>query len=102
MYQQIELSQPLRLNQGFTYTTTSGAAETAVTLNRMNFANSIAIVVELADAYIEFDRTATTSSMLMPANSAYTEDNISIDSTISILRVGAANARIRGILWGRS
>jgi hypothetical protein len=67
----------------------------------MSEANKISFVVELADAYIEFDDDATTSSMLVPENEGYFDDGIWIGTKISIKRAGSTNARIRGIIWGR-
>ena len=96
-----EIQQPYTLGHGFTFTTTLGTAQDALVLSRMDVANKISVIVELADAYIDFDRDATTSSMLLPINSTYSDDNITIDSRISILRFGATNARVRGIIWGR-
>ena len=98
--QEIELLQQYGKHKAFTYTTTSGSAEDAVTLD-MSEANKISFVVELADAYIEFDDDATTSSMLVPQNEGYFDDGIWIGTKISIKRAGSTNARIRGIIWGR-
>ena len=67
----------------------------------MSEANKVSFVVELADAYIEFDDDATTSSMLVPQNEGYFDDGIWIGTKISIKRAGSTNARIRGIIWGR-
>jgi len=98
--QEIELLQQYGKHKAFTYTTTSSSAEDAVTL-AMSEANKISFVVELADAYIEFDDDATTSSMLVPENEGYFDDGIWIGTKISIKRAGSTNARIRGIIWGR-
>jgi hypothetical protein len=98
--QEIELLQQYSKHKAFTYTTTSSSAEDAVTL-AMSEANKISFVVELADAYIEFDGDATTSSMLVPENEGYFDDGIWIGTKISIKRAGSTNARIRGIIWGR-
>ena len=98
--QEIELLQQYSKHKAFTYTTTSSSAEEAVTLG-MSEANKISFVVELADAYIEFDDDATTSSMLIPQNEGYFDDGIWIGIKISIKRAGSTNARIRGIIWGR-
>ena len=98
--QEIELLQQYSKHKAFTYTTTSSSAEDAVTL-AMSEANKISFVVELADAYIEFDGDATTSSMLVPQNEGYFDDGIWIGTKISIKRAGSTNARIRGIIWGR-
>jgi hypothetical protein len=98
--QEIELLQQYSKHKSFTYTTTSSSAEDAVTLG-MSEANKISFVVELADAYIEFDDDATTSSMLVPENEGYFDDGIWIGTKISIKRASSTNARIRGIIWGR-
>ena len=98
--QEIELLQQYSKHKAFTFTTTSSSAEDAVTLS-MSEANKVSFVVELADAYIEFDDDATTSSMLVPQNEGYFDDGIWIGTKISIKRAGSTNARIRGIIWGR-
>ena len=98
--QEIELLQQYSKHKSFTFTTTSSSAEDAVTLG-MSEANKISFVVELADAYIEFDDDATTSSMLVPENEGYFDDGIWIGTKISIKRASSTNARIRGIIWGR-
>lgn len=100
--QEIELQQNYSKHKAFTYTTTSGSAEDAVELaGLMEEANKISFVVELADAYIEFDGDASTSSMLIPQNEGYFDDGIWIGTSISIKRTSSTNARIRGIIWGR-
>ena len=98
--QEIELLQQYSKHKAFTFTTSGSSAEDAVTLV-MSEANKISFVVELADAYIEFDDDATTSSMLVPQNEGYFDDGIWIGTKISIKRAGSTNARIRGIIWGR-
>ena len=98
--QEIELLQQYSKHKAFTFTTSSSSAEDAVTLG-MSEANKISFVVELADAYIEFDDDATTSSMLVPENEGYFDDGIWIGTKISIKRASSTNARIRGIIWGR-
>ena len=98
--QEIELLQQYSKHKAFTFTTSSSSAEDAVTLG-MSEANKISFVVELADAYIEFDDDATTSSMLVPENEGYFDDGIWIGTKISIKRAASTNARIRGIIWGR-
>ena len=70
--QEIELLQNYGKHKAFTFTTSSSSAEDAVTLaGIMAEANKVSFVVELADAYIEFDDDATTSSMLIPQNEGY-------------------------------
>ena len=98
--QEIELLQQYSKHKAFTFTTSSSSAEDAVTLT-MSEANKVSFVVELADAYIEFDDDATTSSMLVPQNEGYFDDVIWIGTKISIKRAGSTNARIRGLIWGR-
>ena len=98
--QEIELLQQYSKHKAFTFTTSGSSAEDAVTLE-MSEANKISFVVELADAYVEFDDDATTSSMLVPENEGYFDDGIWIGTKISIKRAGSTNARIRGIIWGR-
>lgn len=100
--QEIELLQQYSKHKAFTFTTSSSSAEDAVALaGVMAEANKISFVVELADAYVEFDDDATTSSMLVPQNEGYFDDGIWIGTKISIKRAGSTNARIRGIIWGR-
>ena len=100
--QEIELLQNYPKHKTFTYTTTGSSAETAVDISAaMEECNKVSFIVETADAYIEFDGYATTSSMLIPANEGYFDDSIYIGSKISIIRSGSTNARIRGIIWGR-
>ena len=100
--QEIELIQNYPKHKTFTYTTTSSSAETALDVSAaMEECNKVSFIVETADAYIEFDGDATTSSMLIPANEGYFDDSIYIGSKISVIRAGSTNARIRGIIWGR-
>ena len=100
--QEIELMQNYSKHETFTYTTSSGSAEDAVTLaGKMEECNKVSFVVELADAYVEFDSDATTSSMLIPQDEGYFDDNVYIGTKISFIRAGGTNARIRGVVWGR-
>jgi len=100
--QEIELLQNYPKHKTFTFTTSSSSAEDAVVLaGNMEECNKVSFIVETADAYIEFDNDATTSSMLIPANEGYFDDSVWIGTKISIIRSGGTNARIRGILWGR-
>jgi hypothetical protein len=101
---QIELEQPLPNFRGFTSTTSDGTASTVLTVSSiMEEANRITFVVELGDLYINFGGAATSdgTSMLVPAGTGYTEENIKITGIISILRTGTTNGRIRGSIWGR-
>ena len=100
--QEIELLQNYPKHKTFTFTTSSGSAQDAVTLaGVMEECNKVSFVVENADAYIAFDETATTSSMLIPQNEGYFDDGIWFGTKISIIRASSTNARIRGIIWGR-
>jgi len=100
--QEIELLQNYSKVKTFTMTTSGSSAEDAVTLaGVMEEANKVSFVVESADAYIAFDETATSSSMLIPAGEGYSDEGIWIGTKISIIRSGSTNARIRGIIWGR-
>ena len=101
---QIELEQPLPNFRGFTSTTSDANASTVLTVSYiMEEANRITFVVELGDLYINFGGAATSdgTSMLVPAGTGYTEENIKITGIISILRTGTTNGRIRGSVWGR-
>ena len=101
---QIELEQPLPSWRGFTATTSDASATTVVDVATiMEEANRITFVVELGDLYINFGGAATSdgTSMLIPAGTGYTEDNIRITGIISVMRVGETNGRIRGGVWGR-
>ena len=100
--QEIELLQNYPKHKTVTFTTSSGSAQDAVLLaGEMEECNKVSIVVETADAYIAFDETATTSSMLIPQNEGYFDDGIWFGTKISIIRAGSTNARVRGIIWGR-
>ena len=100
--QEIELLQNYGKHKSFTYTTSSSSAEDGVALaGIMAEANKISFVVELADAYIEFDDDATTSSMLIPQNEGYFDEGIWFKEKLSIIRSTSTNPRIRGIIWGR-
>ena len=101
---QIELMQPLPNYRGYTVTTTDANATTVIDVAAvMEEANRITFVVELGDLYINFGGAATSdgTSMLIPAGTGYTEDNIRITGIISVMRVGETNGRIRGGVWGR-
>ena len=100
--QEIELIQNYPKHHTFTVSTTDGNAKEVVDISSvMEECNKISFIVETADAYIAFDKTATTDDMLIPANEGYFDDSVFIGSSISIIRAGGTNARIRGILWGR-
>tara|TARA_R110002096_G_scaffold138777_1_gene292663 strand:+ start:616 stop:939 length:324 start_codon:yes stop_codon:yes gene_type:complete len=100
--QEIELLQNYSKHKAFTFTTSGSSAEDAVTLaGVMEEANKISFVVELGDAYVEFDGTATTTSMFIPQNEGYFDEGVWMGTKISIIRSGSTNVRIRGIIWGR-
>jgi len=99
---EIEIIQNFGKHKTFTYTTSSASAEDAVTLaGVMEECNKVSFIVELGDAYVEFDGTASSSTMLVPADEGYYDEKISFGEKISIIRSGGTNVRIRGILWGR-
>ena len=99
---EIELLQNYSRHKTFTVTTSGASAETAVDISSlMEECNKVSFVVELADAYVEFDSDATTSSMLIPQDEGYFDDSVYIGTKISLIRAGSTNARIRGIVWGR-
>lgn len=101
-----EYYQNLGRSYSFTYTLTADTAADAATIaTRMSEGLKVSFVVELFDAYVRFDGTAATDgtdSMLIPAGTGYSEDNIFIETRISIINATAGNnARIRGCIWGR-
>ena len=100
--QEIELLQNYPKHKTFTFTTSGASAETALDIGA-NFeeVNKVSLVIELADAYIAFDETATTSNMLIPQNEGYSDSGIYVATSLSIIRAASTNARIRGIAWGR-
>mgnify|MGYP003311664423 CR=1 FL=1 len=101
---QIELMQPLPNYRGYTVTTTDANATTVIDVAAvMEEANRITFVVELGDLYVNFNGVAASdgSSMLVPAGTGYTEEEIRVTGLISIMRVGGTNGRIRGCVWGR-
>ena len=101
---QIELMQPLPNYRGYTVTTTDANATTVIDVAAvMEEANRITFVVELGDLYVNFNGVAASdgSSMLVPAGTGYTEEEIRVTGLISITRVGGTNGRIRGCVWGR-
>ena len=100
--QEIELLQNYSKHKAFTYTTSSGSAENALILaGVMEECNKISFVVELGDAYVEFDDDASATTMLIPQDEGYFDSDIYIGTKISILRATSTAVRIRGILWGR-
>ena len=104
--QEIELLQNYPKHKTFTKLVTAQdppeAQDAVVLAGSMEECNKVSFIVEAADAYIEFDSDATTSSMLIPANEGYFDDSVWFGTKISILAVTASTQpRIRGILWGR-
>ena len=100
--QEIELLQNYPVHKTFTFTTSSSSAEDAVVLaGSMEECNKVSFIVELDDAYVEFDADASTSTMLIPQNEGYFDDGIYISEKLTIIRDSSANVRIRGIMWGR-
>ena len=100
--QEIELLQHYSRHKTFTHTTTSANAETVVNVNGlMEECNKVSFIVELGDAYIEFDDDASTSAMIIPQDEGYFDADIYIVTNISIIRASGTNVRIRGIVWGR-
>ena len=99
--QEIELLQNYSKHKTFTVTTTNDLKVDINISGSMEECNKVSFIVETADAYIEFDSDATTSSMLIPANEGYFDDSVWFGTKISIKRAGSTNARIRGIIWGR-
>ena len=100
--QEIELLQNFAKHATFTLTASGSTAEDVVVISgNMEEANRVSLVVELGDAYIEFDDDASTSSMYIPQDEGYFDDGIWIGSKISIIRGTSTNVRIRGIIWGR-
>ena len=100
--QEIELLQNYQKHKTFTFTTSGSSAETALNI-AANFeeVNKISFVVELGDAYIAFDETATSSNMLIQQNEGYSDSGIYAVDKLSVIRSASTNVRIRGIAWGR-
>lgn len=100
--QEIELLQNYSKHKTFTVTTSDANATTVVLVTgNMEEANKISLVVELGPAYIEFDGDASTSSMYVPADEGYFDNEVWIGTKISVIRATSANVRVRGIIWGR-
>ena len=107
----IETKQVLPKVAAFTRTLSSNSSETVIDLNSyMQEAVKISLIVDLEDVYINFDADATSSagsdgtvhSLLIPAGSGYTEDNVFISTKITAINASSgSNGRIRGIVWGR-
>ena len=100
----IELLQSYEKFKTFTLTTSGSTASTALTVSDyMIEANKITIIVDRDDLYVNLDGDATTdgTSMLVPAGTGYTEDGISFNGAISVIRANSSNGRIIGAIWGR-
>ena len=100
----IELRQPYEKFKTFTLTTSGSTASTILTVSdHMIEANKITIIVDRDDLYVNLDGDATTdgTSMLVPANTGYTEEGISFRGVISVIRANSSNGRIIGAIWGR-
>jgi len=98
-----ELAQVFSRHKTFTHTTSGDTAEDAASvLGAMVEGHRVSFVVDLNDLYVEFDDDASSSAMLVPAGTGYSEGGIYIGSRISIINaVAGSNGRIRGIIWGR-
>ena len=100
--QEIELLQNYSKHKTFTVTTTdANATDVVLVTGNMEEANKISLVVETGDAYIEFDADATTSSMYVPADEGYFDNDVWIGTKISVIRATSTIVRVRGIIWGR-
>ena len=111
----IELRQVYDKVVSFTRPTTGNTAEVVLTVSDyMEEANRIALVVEVQPLYVRFvgstasgtgeagDTNATILSLYIGAAQSYTETNVKITGTISIIVVTSGqNGRIRGTVWGR-
>ena len=101
--QEIELLQNYSKHKTFTYTTTGDSAATALDIaSNFEEVNKVSFVVELGDAYIAFDETATSSNMLIPQNEGYSDSGIFLNDKISVINAtGGTNVRGSGSAWGR-
>ena len=100
----IELLQPYDQFKTFTLTTSGSTASTVLTVSDyMIEANKITIIVDRDYLYVNFGGDATTdgTSMLVPAGTGYTEDGISFNGAISVIRANPTDGRIIGAIWGR-
>lgn len=94
--------QPETTFEPFDHTTTGAVAEDVHTL-AMTSGRKISIAPVDAECYIRFDDDATTGgavSLHLEAGEGYNETEIKIREKISVIRAGAANVNVRGILWG--
>ena len=98
-----QLAQVYGSHVGFNFTSTQNASEVAVTIpTSMEEANRVSFIVENFDAYVDFDTTATTSSMIVRAGTGYSEEGIYIGTNITIRPVTSNEfPTIIGICWGR-
>ena len=100
----LELLQPYEKFKTFTLTTSGSDASTILTVSdHMIEANKMTLIVDKDDLYVNFGGDATTdgTSMLVPAGTGYTEEGISINGAISVIRANPTNGRIVGAIWGR-
>ena len=111
---EIELRQVYDKVVSFTRTTTGNTAETVLDVSDyMEEANRISLVCEVQPLYVRFDGTAASAtgeagtsnntilSLYLGAGGTYTESNIKITGTISIIvATGGNNGRLRGTIWG--
>ena len=111
----IELRQVYDKVVSFTKTTAGNTAETVLTVSDyMEEANKISLICEVQPLYIRFDGTTASAtgeagtgsttilSLYMPVDGTYTETNLKITGTISIINATSGNnGRIRGTVWGR-
>ena len=88
----IETRQVLPKKAAFTRTLSSDSSETVIDLTAyMQEAVKLSLIIDLNDVYINLDSAATSSassdgtvhSILIPAGSGYTEDNIFISGSIT-------------------
>ena len=76
--QEIELLQNYSKHKTFTVNATDSSSTAVDISGFMEECNKVSFVVENADAYVEFDDDATTSSMLIPQDEGYFDDNVYI------------------------
>ena len=112
---EIELRQVYDKVVSFTRTTTGNTAETVLTVSDyMEEANRISLICEVQPLYVRFDGSAASAtgaagdsnntilSLYLGAGATYTETNIKITGTISIIVASSSNnGRIRGTICGR-
>ena len=100
----IELKQPHERFRPFSLTTSDETATTVLNVSEhMEEANLITFVVDKNDLYVSLGKDATDdgTSMLIPAGTGYSDTNISVKGSISVIRANPGNGRIVGAVWGR-